>query len=394
MNKLALAHLTSSGLALLMAGAPMHRKEDPIELLTKSFEDHNKTIDDLLAKHSQKAEEMHARLFELEQKGARRSYGGFGGGSPLTAGAEVAQKSNELASVYDDKRAKARIEVKAITSGPSSAGALVSPDRESGILMLPKQRLTIRDLVGKGRTSSNSVEYMRQTGFANNAATVAEGALKPESDITFDFKDTKVKTIAHWVKASRQILSDAPLIQTTIDTELRYGLAIAEERQLLLGDGVGQNLLGLVPQATAYDAARNVTGDTRFDTLLHAIEQAEVALLPASGIILNTSNWFAMLGIKDSDGRYISGGPLANVPERVWRLPIVWTNAMPSGSFMVGAFETAATIYDREDAIVELGYESDDFIRNLLTILGEQRLAFAVKRPEALIYGSFPAPQG
>lgn len=382
-----IAHLTRSAAALLAAGAQLHRKEDPLDLLTKSFEEHNKTIEDILEKHASKADELHARLLDMEQKGARRS---FGAGAPTTAGAEVAHRSQDLANVYDDKRAKCRIEVKAITSGPTSAGALVSPDRERGIDMLPKQRLTIRNLLGKGRTSSNSVEYMRQTGFTNNAAMVEEGALKPESNIAFEFKDTKVKTLAHWVKASRQILADAPLLQTTIDTELRYGLALIEEFQLLLGDGEGQNLHGLIPQSTAYEPARDQAGDTRFDTLLHAIEQAEVALLPASGIILNTSDWFAMLGIKDSDGRYISGGPLANVPERVWRLPIVWTNAMPSGDFLVGAFETAATIYDREDATVELGYEGDDFIRNLLTILGEQRMAFAVKRPEALIYGSFP----
>lgn len=383
-------HFTRSALALVASGATMHCKEDPLDLLTKSFEDHNKTVEDILAKHSQKAEELQCRLLELEQKGARRSYGGEG--APATAGAAVALRSNELAAVYDDKRAKCRIEVKAITSGSASAGALVRPDRVQEITTLPKQRLTIRNLLGQGRTSSNAVEYMRQTGFTNNAAMVAEGALKPESDIAFEFKDTKVKTLAHWVKASRQILADAPLLETTIDTELRYGLDLVEEMQLLLGDGTGQNLHGLIPQATAYEVARNQTGDTRFDTLLHAIEQSEVAMLPASGIILNTADWFAMLGIKDGDGRYISGGPLANVPERVWRLPIVWTNVMPAGEFMVGAFATAATIYDREDATVELGYVDDDFTRNLVTILAEERLAFAVKRPEALIHGAFPEP--
>lgn len=382
-------HITRAAAALLASGAVTHRKSDPLELLAKSFEDHHKTVDEILEKHSQKAEELHTRIFDLEQKGARRSLAGFN--TPTSPGATVSHRSHELATVYDDKRAKARIEVKAITSGPMSAGGLVSPDRDLGITMLPKQRLTIRDLLGKGRTSSNSVEYMRQTGFTNNASMVSEGALKPESNITFEFKDTKVKTLAHWVKASRQILSDAPLLETTIDSELRYGLSLVEEIQLLLGDGTGQNLHGLIPQATAYEIARDQAGDTRFDTLLHAIEQAEVALLPASGIILNTSDWFAMLGIKDGDGRYISGGPLANVPERVWRLPIVWTNVMPAGEFLVGAFETAATLYDREDATVELGYEGDDFIRNLLTILGEQRLAFAVKRPEAIIHGAFPA---
>lgn len=388
--------LTASAAALLASGTRFERKDaDPMEIVAKEVKQLSTTVggrlDQLEAKQKEQEDEiknnLDARLVEIEQKGAR-SRGGSD--APQSWGQQVAGKQDALAPL-ESKSGRARIEVKDfIGSGATSAGALMSPQRDGSIVMLPKARLTVRSLLGKGRTGSGSVEYMRQTGFTNNAGMVAEGALKPQSEITFDLQEAKVRTIAHWVKASRQILADVPQLETLVDGELRYGVQMKEEQQLLFGDGTGQNLHGIVPQATAYEVARNVEGDNRFDTLLHAVEQAEIADLPASGIIINTSDWFAMLGIKDAGGNYLTGGPLENVPDWIWRLPVVWTNAMTKGQFLVGAFETAATLYDREQTTVEMGYENDDFTRNLVTILGEERIALAVKRPESIIHGSFP----
>jgi HK97 family phage major capsid protein len=127
------------------------------------------------------------------------------------------------------------------------------------------------------------------------------------------------------------------------------------------------------------------------DIILRAIQQSAVAELPATGIIINTNDWYDILTLKDAEGRYIiPGGPLSNAPARLWQLPVVYTNAMPVGHFLAGAFKTAATIYDREEASVVASTEDrDNFVKNLVTLLAEERLAMAVKRPEALIYGSF-----
>lgn len=56
---------------------------------------------------------------------------------------------------------------------------------------------------------------------------------------------------------------------------------------------------------------------------------------------------------------------------------------------LVGAFKLGAQVFDRWDARVEVGYVNDDFTKNLVTILAEERLALAVYRPEAFIYGDF-----
>lgn len=113
-----------------------------------------------------------------------------------------------------------------------------------GIIMHGLRRLTIRDLLAQGRISSNALEYVREEVFTNNADVVAEKALKPESDITFSKQTANVKTIAHWVQASRQVMDDAPMLQSYVNGRLMYGLALKEENQLLNGDGTGDNPRG------------------------------------------------------------------------------------------------------------------------------------------------------
>jgi HK97 family phage major capsid protein len=98
-----------------------------------------------------------------------------------------------------------------------------------GIVMPGLRRLTIRDLLAQGRISSNSLEYVREEVFTNNADIVAEKALKPESDITFSKQTANVRTIAHWVQASRQVMDDAPMLQSYVNNRLLYGLALKKK---------------------------------------------------------------------------------------------------------------------------------------------------------------------
>jgi hypothetical protein len=51
---------------------------------------------------------------------------------------------------------------------------------------------------------------------------------------------------------------------------------------------------------------------------------------------------------------------------------------------------SCASCVTREEATVMISSENeDDFVRNLLTVLCEERLALAVKRPAAFVYGEF-----
>ncbi|EAA4013499.1 phage major capsid protein [Salmonella enterica subsp. enterica serovar Montevideo] len=300
------------------------------------------------------------------------------------------------ASVEGGKRVSLPVNAALISSGV--AEGVVEPQRLPGIDTTPKQRLFIRDLIAPGRTSSPAIFWVQQTGFTNKAAVVAENTTKPYSDIAFATKITPVTTIAHMFKASKQILDDFAQLQSTVDAEMRYGLKYVEEQEILFGDGTGVHLHGIVPQASAFSAEFRVEQQNGIDDLRLAMLQAQLARFPASGHVLHFIDWAKIELTKDTLGRYILANPSGLTGPTLWGLPVVATEAAAfKGKFLTGAFNAGAQIFDREDANVVISTENaDDFEKNMISIRCEERLALAVKRPEAFIYGSFtvPAPAG
>lgn len=350
------------------------------------------TADKLMLKHN----ELNARLTELEQATAGNRSGGDQRRKSL--GERFTEDESVKSFLSGRQRGSVKVDVKAITSlttdAMGSAGALVTPDRRPGILAEPDQRLFLRDLIAPGQTDSNAIEYVRETGFTNSAASVAELALKPESDLKFAMVTTGVSTIAHWLRASRQILADAAMLRSYIDQRLRYGLALEEEKQLLSGTGTDGDLTGILTVAATYAAPGGITiaSPTRVDVLRLAALQAQLAEYPATGIVINPEDWAAIELTKTSDGAYLFANPTNLAGPRLWGLPVVATPAIDAGTFVTGSLRMAAQIFDRQDATIEVSTEDrDNFVRNAVTVLCEERLGFAIFRPEAIISGDFPA---
>jgi HK97 family phage major capsid protein len=338
------------------------------------------------------------RLQDIEQKLARR----FSANDPSDQKSvgEQLSESDDYQALTTKGRGIARLNLKAVTNitsattGTGGVGVGIQPTRVAGIITDPERQFTIRDLIMPGRTASNAVEFVQETGFQNMAAPQAgEGALKAQSDLSFGMVTTTVKTIAHWFKASKQVLSDIPLLQSYINGRAIYGLKYKEEEQILAGDGTGQNLLGLIPQATDFNEALRKAGDTKIDTLRRAILQVRVAEYRASAIALNPVDWADIELTKDSTGSYIWVNVQEGGVQRLWKLPVVDSNAVPEGEFLVGAMNIAAQVFDREDAAVEVSTEDgDNFRTNMVTIRAEERLALAVYRPESFVHGEFEDP--
>lgn len=340
--------------------------------------------------------DMTTRLGDLEKRAAREKE--EGANEQKSLGDMVIDSADYKAGMLTGASRgsiKVTADRAAITSANTTVGAgrsqgtsLVPGARVPGIFGLSERTLTIRDLVLPGQTSSSSIEYVKETGYTNNAAPVAETTAKPYSDLTFDMTSAPVRTIAHLFKASRQILDDAPALRSYIDGRARYGLRFAEENQLLNGSGTGQNIHGLVPQATAFSPAFTLPGATGIDRLRLAILQVVLAEYPATAFVLNPIDWTKIELTKDAGGNYIIGNPQGSLTPTLWNLPVVSTQAMAAGEFLTGAFSFAAQIFDRLDIEVLLSSENvDDFEKNMFTIRAEERLAFAVYRPESFVTG-------
>ena len=210
-------------------------------------------------------EDIDGRLQDVEQKSARRhnGFGGpvssdpfLGGGQSLGADFSTSQALSEFKS--NGYRGAGRFECKAvITSAIGSTGGalggMVAPDR-AGVVPIARRPLTVRQLCQQGRTESNVITVMRQATRNNGATVVLEGQLKPESGLTFTEASFRCATLATHVTITRQALDDSAGLRALIDGELRGNLAEIEELQMLLGNGMGDNFLGLVPSAQLFNA--------------------------------------------------------------------------------------------------------------------------------------------
>lgn len=308
---------------------------------------------------------------------------------------EVLVKSEAFKAMAAGQSKFARVELKtAIINATGQNQPLVPDMRVPGIIAQPERMFTIRDALPSGRTTSNLVQFTRENVFTNNAdpqyvSPAVENVLKPESGITFTLANAPVVTLAHFIPVSRQVLDDAPQLQSYVNGRLMYGLKLVEEDQLLNGDGNSGNISGLLDTGnfTAYN--RNVVGDTEIDTLRRAITQAALSEYTADTIVLNPADWEAIELTKASDGMYVWTNPAMMAGPQLWGKRVIPTNSITAGKFLVGAFSMGAQIWDRMDAAVQISYEdSDNFRKNMATLLCEERLALTVYRPAAFISGS------
>jgi HK97 family phage major capsid protein len=287
-----------------------------------------------------------------------------------------------------------RAEVKQVNSA-AAGGLILRPYRDNEVVNLLRERRVVRDLLRTIAVNTSSVDYVKQTTRTNNAGPVEEGTSKPYSDYAWSDATAVIRTLAHLTKITRQAMDDAPRLIGEIDAEMRYGLGFVEERQFLYGSGVGQNLHGIMPQATAYVLPAGFTrraGTTKVDALRVAMLQNAMAMLPADGIVLHDVDWADIELTKTSDGAYLFSNPQGTVSQRMWNLPVVSTPAMTPGDFLVGNFLMGATVYDRMGVEVLISTENvDDFETNRATMRAEERVGIAVKRPEAFTKGTFTA---
>jgi HK97 family phage major capsid protein len=248
-------------------------------------------------------------------------------------------------------------------------------------------------------TTGNSFDYVKMNGRTNNASPQVEASAKSESTYTWTSASDTVKVLAHFLNVSRQAIDDIPWLQATINGELMYGLKLKEESEILNGDGTGQHLNGLLHQATAYNTGLNVAADQKLDQLRHAKLQARLAGLGTfapDGFVLNPVDMEKIELIKTEEGGankgvYIIGDPRQGpVVKLLWGLPVVESDSIASGTFLVGSFGVGAELIDRMEAMIEISWEhASNFTSNLATILCEERLGMAVRRSEAFITGTF-----
>lgn len=289
-----------------------------------------------------------------------------------------------------------------VYSASGSGGNLIVNDRMGGSIDILQRSLSILDLIPMSSTTSNTIEYVKEKTYTNNAATVAEASvttgttgLKAESVLAYDLATAPVRTIAHWIPVTNAMLADAPVIEGLIGNRLVYGLNQELEDQVLSGDGNSPNMTGIL--ASGLSTVGLSAGST-YGGAATAIDAAFAAALivRSTGLampnayVLHPNDWAQIRLARESTvtgnvnpGGYLYGPPSQSGPATLWGRPVVEALGMTENTILCGDFQMGCMLFDREQAAITTGTIDDQFVRNMRTILAEMRAAFAVFRATA-----------
>lgn len=374
-------------------------KAEVRQIMGEVLESLNKELKDYTERTQDKLLQITDRMLALEQKEGVGGYAGTAQGGNTVA--DYVFKSENMKSMLSGNGKSCRIDLPSGMLAANKAaivtdGQVLSPAmRVQGIVKNPMRMKRVRDLLPVGQTGNNMVEFTRELTFTNNAgpqyaSPAFENVTKPESGITFELVEAPVRTLAHWVPVSKQALADSAQLGSYINVRLMEGLMIVEDQQLLIGDGTGGNLKGILAAGNYVAAPGGVSGDNSLDRILRTFAALAVDEMLPDGVLVHPNDWAELQLIKTTDGEYLLGSPGAATAPNIWGVPVIASTAITEGTFCVGSFALGAQVWDREQASVQISMEDrDNFVKNMATVLVEERLALAVYRPKAFRKGAF-----
>ena len=258
---------------------------------------------------------------------------------------------------------------------------------DQGFVEDPKTILNIENLFSHAPIADNTFLYMPLT-VTGNAGFIAEGSAKPESTFSVAAKTGQVKTIATWTKVSEQLFADKSQLINILDNNLTHAVDVTVQNQLISGDGTGENLSGIskVGNFTDYVTGSGTAANT-VDLLRNVAFKMRGANIDNLTILINWSDWSALLGLKSTSNEYLINGILDPVKQTIYGIPVVLSSAVTAGKFAMGNFKMGGIVFDKTAMGLEIDRTGDDFTKNLITIRAERRLGFAVVQPKAICYG-------
>ena len=341
----------------------------------------------------ERADALKDRIDEMEKSSNRKESGSFKNELAMELESHKSQL-NELKTNGRGFRMDLKVANDPMTTGNTYTGEVIESDRLPGVYFDPDRATHVRQFLTQTSTTSDNVRYVQETAYTDGTATQTEGSDKGISDFSLEAKDAPVRTIASYIRVSRQMLDDTAFLTSYINQRLPKKLFLEEDDQILYGNGSGDNLEGITAVAQSFAAITGLSLVSRFDALVNSISQVRTdnGEYQASAIMLNPEDYYIMLVEKDNENRYYFPDAVrfGGQPPRVAGVPVITNTAVTADDFIVGDFNLGATMALREGVSLQFfEQDQDNVIKNLVTVRVEERLALPIHNPNAFVYGDF-----
>lgn len=336
-------------------------------------------------------QELSAKLMDLAQKSVEQVEQRQA--NPNSVGAVLARNDTILkqAEAIHARKGKMNIDGISVRNVVSLEGMGATASLAKNDLAITREMsLSLLDMIAWMPVTTQLVPLLRESAYEIMAELVAEGALKPASNIEFGVEDIKIGVVAHHTDITKQVLTDMPSLAAYIEGRLAYGVRVKLEARVI--NGTDDSFSGLMKAGNS-QVHTPVTGETGIDTVNAAKYKSFSTGLPPEAVVMNPADWGSIERTKGDDGHYIFGNAISTVTPVLWGLPVILSAAMPAGKYWCGNLTMGVAGYVREEVSVELSTENkDNFVKNIVTILAEMRAGFGVAVPDAQVSGLLVAP--
>ncbi|MEF1310677.1 phage major capsid protein [Vibrio mytili] len=335
--------------------------------LAQRYEAQNKELE---AKNAEMAERLQA--LESKSIAGKKSEGGLDFGAQVVASAE-------FKGAVESRQAR-KIEIKAASSPTTTANTTLATQL-AGVVGIPNVRPSVYNLLNKITTSTGVADFIREVSFDNATAEVPEGTAKPMSKTEFEHVSMPIPTVAHYIKVSEQFLADAPAVASLLNARMGGKLLEVVDKNIITG----------LQSASNSTPVAGAQGDTIYASIRKAIAALETDGFTATAIILHPEDAATLDLDKTASDEYRNTDARSVNAPVAWGLPVVKSSAMTKGQFIVldGAF---VSVIERQGATVEMGFDADDFTKNLRTLRAEMRVTAAVFNKAAVRTGAITTP--
>ena len=257
------------------------------------------------------------------------------------------------------------------------------------VYALPNRKVHVRSLLPVGIISTGLFTFPKETGGEGDVAPQTQGSSKAQLDFDITMTDAPAQYIAGFVRISRQMLDDVPAMTSFLQARLLEKYLLAEDAQLLNGNGTAPNLTGLTTVASAFSGAATVD----VEQLVQSIAQVAAANYSANGILINPTDWANIMNTKPTNAAYSLPGSTVVTTDgslTIAGIPVFQSTAIAADKFLVGDWSMGAQIMQNQGISVQFSeMDSDNFQKNLITVRVEARIAFPIYYNGAFVYGDF-----
>lgn len=257
------------------------------------------------------------------------------------------------------------------------------------VYALPSRKIHVRSLLPVGTISQGLFTFPKETGGEGAPAAQVQGSAKSQVDFDITMSNAPAQVIAGYVKISRQMLDDVPAMTSFLQSRLLEKYLVAEDAQLLSGNGTSPNLQGLLGVAAAATGASTVD----VEQLVEAIAQVEATNYSATGILINPLDWANIVNTKNTASAYSLPGSTVVTTDgqlSIAGIPIFKSTAIAADKFLVGDWSMGAQIMQRDGISVQFSeFDGNNFTENMITVRVEARIAFPIYYADAFVAGDF-----